>query len=70
MINCKLRDQVSDALDALQEVAGSAGRVHVLVEIADEEEWRQLLDHPDSRLSVRRNNRPAPTVVRWVLGGD
>jgi len=70
MINCKLQDLVSDALDSLQEAVGPAGRIQVLVEVADEDEWKALLSHPDARLSVRRgNNRPAPTVVRWVLGG-
>jgi hypothetical protein len=70
MTNCKLQDQLSDALENLQKAAGPAGRIHVLVEVSDAEIWRQLLSHPDARLSVRRNNRPTPVVVRWVLGGD
>jgi len=56
-------------LDSLQEAVGPTGRIQVLVEVADDKEWMALLSHPDARLSVRRNNRPAPTVVRWVLGG-
>jgi hypothetical protein len=70
MTNCKLQDQISDAMKNLEEVAGSAGRIHVLVEVADEGRWRELLGHADARLSVRRNNRPPPLVVRWTLGGE
>ena len=84
MTNCKLQDQLSDAMHNLEAVAGASGRVHVLVEVADEERWRELLGHTDARLSVRRrpeevgpcrrhwagNNRTPPAVVRWTLGGE
>jgi hypothetical protein len=70
MTNCKLQDQIIDAMENLEKVAGPSGRVHVLVEVHDEERWRELISHEDVRLSVRRNNRPAPIVVKWVLGGE
>jgi hypothetical protein len=70
MTNCKLQDQLSDALSSLEEVAGPAGRIHVLVEVDDDARLRELLPHAETRLTVRRNNRPGPTVVRWVLGGE
>jgi hypothetical protein len=70
MKNCKLTDYISDALQNLEAVAGPAGRVHVLVEVEDETRWRELMGHADARLSVRRNNRRCPAVVRWTLGGE
>lgn len=70
MTNCKLEDQLSDAMENLEAVAGPTGRIHVLVEVADDQRWRELIAHEDARLSVRRNNRPSPIVVRWVLGGE
>ncbi len=70
MKNCKLQDQIDDALSNLEAAAGPAGRIHVLVEVSDEDRWQQLASHADARLSVRRNNRAAPVVVRWTLGGE
>ena len=43
MKNCQLQDRISDALHNLEKVAGPAGRIHVLVEVEDEERWRELL---------------------------
>jgi hypothetical protein len=70
MKNCRLQAQLSEAMQNLEQVAGPAGRVHVLVEVDDEARWRELIGHSDARLSVRRNNRRFPTVVRWTLGGE
>lgn len=70
MKNCKLQDQLSDAFDNLEAVAGPRGRIHILVEVDDDARWHELVGHADARLSVRRNNRRIPTVVRWTLGGE
>jgi hypothetical protein len=82
MTNCKLQDQLGDAFSSLEQVAGPSGRIHVLVEVEDEDRLNALLPHareiaklgegaPVSlTVKTRGKLRLSPAVVRWVLGGE
>jgi len=75
MINVKLQDRLGDAFASLAEVAGPEGRIHVLVEVIEDDRYHQLKPHvrtlslvKDAQLTVRKISR-GPLVVRWTLGG-
>jgi hypothetical protein len=75
MINVKLQDRLGDVFASLSEIAGPEGRIHLVVEVAEDSRYEALKPHvrtlslvKDTYLTVRKISRP-PVVVRWTIGG-